>query len=385
MPYTSKWVSGVLAVAYVMRVGTCDRAAAMRQIKAAALDGALRWVRDGSNRWAWDAEVFRADLLKLWPAGPAKGDSAAQLKEDAVPAEAETPSDLRKLLEAAADWHEQAIPDRTELRRLGEALANLRITVGAAVQAREARDVPADVSEEKCRQAKADAERELLAWLAGGQLAVWVDTNNGLERLPYGLHWTNADEGVTLRADRMLSEGIGPSNRYPGLTGTVIVRADKFEVFAEYYLASRGLAENGVSSATPRRAKLPLLNSGGNRYWAPLDEAVDRLTRRGIPPDRAWAALKEDIAAGELKARCRARRYDRQQARWIDIWRDLDPRWLSFIAYEFPHDNHLRFDRAAAIRARMSGEQIALPPEHARDIAVDAARLNELYPPLLEE
>jgi hypothetical protein len=31
----------------------------------------------------------------------------------------------------------------------------------------------------------------------------------------------------------------------------------------------------------------------------------------------------------------------------------------------------------------MSGEQIDLPPEHARDIAVDAARLDELYSPVL--
>jgi hypothetical protein len=384
MPYISKWVSAALAIAHVMRREKCDRAAAMQQIEAAARDGALRWVRGCSNRWDWDAEVFRRDLLKLWPAGPTKGDSAAQLEEAAIPAEAKTPSDLRKLLEAAAGRHD-AIPDRAELQRLGEALANLRIKVGAIVQAREAQAVPADVIEKKCRQANEEAERELLAWLAGGQLAVWVDTHDGLERLPYGLYWTNADEGATLKADRVLAEGSAPSNRYLGLTGTVMVRADKFQVFAEHYLASRDLAENGVSSPTVRRAEPAVSNSDENRYWKPLDEAVDCLTRRGMTPDRAWAAIKEDIAAGELKARCRARRYDQQQASWIDIWRDLDPRWLGFTAYGCIQDNHLRFDQVAAIRARMLGEKIDLPPEHARDIAVDTARLNELYPPVVEE
>ena len=86
------------------------------------------------------------------------------------------------------------------------------------------------------------------------------------------------------------------------------------------------------------------------------------------------------MAAGELKARCRAKRYDQQQAQWIDTWRDLDPRWFGFIAYECPQDNHLRFDQSAAARARMPGEQIDPTPKHGREIMVEAVRLDELYP-----
>jgi hypothetical protein len=281
----------------------------MQQIEAAALDRALRWVRGCSNRWDWDAEVSRADLLKLWPPGPVKADSPAQLEEAAMLAGAEA-SDLRKSLETAADWHEPAIPDRAELRELREALANLRIIIGAAVQARAARDVPADVIEEKCRHAKEEAERELLAWLAGGQLAVWVNTYDSLERLPYGLYWTNADEGATSRANRVLAEGTAPSNRYPGLAGRVMVRADKFQTFVEYYLANRDLAENGVSSTTPPR---PALVEFGRKS---LLDAAGRSNRSldtpRHPARSSVAAVKADIAAGEIKARCRARRYDQQ-------------------------------------------------------------------------
>jgi hypothetical protein len=118
-----------------------------------------------------------------------------------------------------------------------------------------------------------------------------------------------------------------------------------------------------------------------SRHWKMLGEAVGCIIRRrGVLNEQAWAMLKADIATGEIKARCCSRRYDPQQARWIETWRDLDPRWLGFIAYECPQDNHLRFDPADAIRARMLGEQLDLPPEHARGITVEAARLDGLYP-----
>jgi hypothetical protein len=61
MPYVRQRVPAVVAVAYVMRSDRCDRAVAMRQIEAAALDGALRWVRRGADR------VFRHAHGKIIP------------------------------------------------------------------------------------------------------------------------------------------------------------------------------------------------------------------------------------------------------------------------------------------------------------------------------
>jgi hypothetical protein len=163
MPYVSKRIPVIAAIAYVMRVEGCDRAAAMRQIEAAALDGAFRWVRRGSDRWDWDAEVFCSDLLKLWPKPPAEGDLSVQLGEAAAPADAGMTSNVRNDLETAGDWHDQPLPDRAELQRLPEALAELREAVRDAVRAREGRDVPADVVDDKCHQATEDVSAELLA------------------------------------------------------------------------------------------------------------------------------------------------------------------------------------------------------------------------------
>jgi hypothetical protein len=129
-----------------------------------------------------------------------------------------------------------------------------------------------------------------------------------------------------------------------------------------------------------------VLVPGESLHWRPLSEAVHNIAHRlGIPTEQACTALKDNIGAGEIKARCRAIRRDRQQGQRIETWRDLDPRWLGFIAYAYPQDDHLRFDTAAAARARMAGEQLDLPPEHARDILLEAARLDELYPPVAAE
>ena len=115
-----------------------------------------------------------------------------------------------------------------------------------------------------------------------------------------------------------------------------------------------------------------------NRHFKPLAEAVAAVARRrGVPLDQAWAGLKADMAAGELKARCRAKRHDRQQAQWIDTWRDLDPRWFGFIVDERP----LCFHQSAATRARMLGEQMDPTPKHVREIMVEAVRLDELHHP----
>ena len=49
---------------------------------------------------------------------------------------------------------------------------------------RQLRDVPADVVEERCRQAIADVDGELIALLACGQFVAFLDTVYGFERLP---------------------------------------------------------------------------------------------------------------------------------------------------------------------------------------------------------
>jgi hypothetical protein len=43
MPYISKWVSAIAAIAHVMRIEKCESAAAMRQIETAAFDRVLRF------------------------------------------------------------------------------------------------------------------------------------------------------------------------------------------------------------------------------------------------------------------------------------------------------------------------------------------------------
>src|SRR4030088_1792547 len=87
----------------------------------------LLWVRGGSNRWGWDAEVFRADLLKVWPKHAADASLPRLFGDATAPTE---PHMLRKQLEDAVNWHNQPIPERTELRRLTEAVAELREAVG---------------------------------------------------------------------------------------------------------------------------------------------------------------------------------------------------------------------------------------------------------------
>jgi hypothetical protein len=112
----------VVAVAYVMRADRCDRAAAMSQIEAAALEGALRWVRRGEHRWGWDAELFRADLLKLWPERPADGALLGHFEGTAASAKR---LDIRSEIEETTNWHDTPIPNTGALQRLTEALAEI--------------------------------------------------------------------------------------------------------------------------------------------------------------------------------------------------------------------------------------------------------------------
>jgi hypothetical protein len=143
----------------------------------------------------------------------------------------------------------------------------------------------------------------------------------------------------------------------------------------------RALARDYPAQAAPeKRAGVKAPNDGRRRI--PLSKAMETLgARLHITAEEAWRChLRADVVDSEIEVQCRAMRRDEQRGQWINVVRALDPRWLAFVAYECPHDNHLRFDLSAAIRARMAGENVDPPPEHARDICVDAARLDELYP-----
>ena len=271
MPYVRNRIPAVVAIAYVMRVDKCDRAAAIRQIEAAALDGALRWVRRGSNHWGWDAEVFRTDLQKLWPKRPAEGFLLGSIEDTAAAPQ----SNIRGNVQLAAHWHEQPMPDMAQLQRLTEAVAELRETVIAAVRTRDAGEVPADVLQEKLRQESAEIDGEVLASLARGQLAALLETQHGLERLPYGSYWVRSDGAATAQGIRVLAEGTVSSNRHSGLDGTAMVHSDGFRVFAAQYLAKKNFAKPRVR-AQISNAPPPIKPLQGNRAAVVPTSVADR-------------------------------------------------------------------------------------------------------------
>jgi hypothetical protein len=274
MPYISKWMPAVLAIAHVMRTDGCDRSAAMHQIKAAAFDRALRWFRRDSNHWGWDAEVLRADLLKLWPDRATNGSPTK-------------PETLRSDVEEAVDWHNRPIPERSELRRLTEALAQLRDAVTAAVRMQQRPDVPADVVEERCRQATADIRSELLALLARGEFVVFLDTGHGLERLPPGGYWLLDDGSPRPEAIRTLVSGTAPSNRHQNLAGTVMVESGEFSAFSEQYMAGRSLTDTRpqISRAPP---PIKPIRGGRERTVMESNATDDR-----VPQWQIWKHIPE--------------------------------------------------------------------------------------------
>ena len=155
-----------------MRIDGCDRRAAMRQIEAAVRDGALHWVMRGSDRWDWDAEVFRADLLKLWPPKPGKQDCSEKTRRAGCIGSGSVDNTVRDDLKEARDWHTEPLPDAAELHRLTE----LKNSIRQEIQLHEQDRLAADLLEEKFHQAADDIQGTALAWLAQGQLAAYRNT-----------------------------------------------------------------------------------------------------------------------------------------------------------------------------------------------------------------
>ena len=240
MPYARKWIPAVTAIAQVMRIDGCDRSAAMRQIESAAREGALRWLRGGSNRWDWDAQVFRADLVKLWPPLPDEADPLVNKGAAALA--------LREELERAQEWHEQLMPDRGDLRRLLEMLEKLRSTAEGEIEARDADRLSFDLLQQKLRQAGDDIHAETIARFGRVELVAFLETSQGLERLPYGLFRLDAGGRESERARRALAEGAAPSNCHPGLSGVIMVHAGEFQAFADEYLKEHRSIEESPPS-----------------------------------------------------------------------------------------------------------------------------------------
>ncbi len=242
MPYVSKWISAIEAVAWVMRADHCSRADAVRQIEAAVQDGALRFVgRGAAHRWDWNGKVYRADLEKFWPLGiTATGNSAPSAA-----------ADLQQHLAAAVDWHSQPLPAPGELQRITEALAELRGLIGQSIRARDADASAADRLEASLARAFDDMKQNLGASLARGAFAVFLNTQYGIERLPPGAYWSRADGQATSAAERIFLSGTASSNRHPGVGGTVMVRREDWQRFSESHLAERGLSVPAQQSGYP--------------------------------------------------------------------------------------------------------------------------------------
>jgi hypothetical protein len=141
---------------------------------------------------------------------------------------------------------------RAELRRLPEALTELRASVQTAVRTRQAPDVPADVVAEKMQAAGDGVAPELLGFLASGRFVAFLDTTYGLERLPSGEYWLRPDGSPQPEATRAFISGTASSIRHRNAAGIVMVRSDDFRVFGAQYLGAHGLAEQSFPSAAPR-------------------------------------------------------------------------------------------------------------------------------------
>jgi hypothetical protein len=184
--------------------------------------------------------VSRADLAKLWPLPPDEVDSLVNKEEATL--------GLREGLERAGEWHDRPMPDRAELRRLLEMLEKLRSTAEREIEARDADRLSSDLLQQKLRQAGDDIHAETIARFGRVELVAFLETSQGLERLPYGLYWRDAGGRESERARRALAEGAAPSNRHPGLSGAIMVHAGEFQAFADEYLKEHRSIEESPPS-----------------------------------------------------------------------------------------------------------------------------------------
>jgi hypothetical protein len=121
MPYIGKWMPAMDAIAHVMKVESCDNQAAMVQMAAAIRDQRLRNLRLGSNwrMWTTSGEVYRADLLKLWPSIPEHVTDSAGALVTALPqhASSESPEPLLDGEAPVSDHHQPAKPKKPRVEK----------------------------------------------------------------------------------------------------------------------------------------------------------------------------------------------------------------------------------------------------------------------------
>jgi hypothetical protein len=229
-----------------------------------------------------------ADLFRLWP--NAGG-------EHLVPDEAEDavrpapPGDsLGAQIEEAVGWHDQPLPEIAELRRLIELIAGFELSVWQGIQFRgEQERLPADVIGRMCAQAPKNAARAVLSWFRQARLAAFLETIKGLEVLPYGTYWQDAEGSATPLAREAFGKGTGWSCRHPGLVGKVMVRKTDFDALAAEYMSDRTFA---VEEPGATRFTHPVWDLRDVFGWV-LDRDSARFGRINSETDwksAAWAA-----------------------------------------------------------------------------------------------
>ena len=322
--------------------------------------------RTGYYRHLWEEiHIHEEDLLRLRNEILSSGRVGLATHKQHARGSA-MPSDVRQDLEEARRFHDQPMPDTAGLQRLSEALAQLRENARSAIRSREARQMPADVMEERSRQAGEDVNRELLVGFARGRISAFLDTHFGVERLPYGPYWLLPDGGATLEAKRALL-GTASSNRHHGLAGIVKVHVANFQDFANTYLTERGLAETEISDAIA-----PAVDFFVRLGWLPLDRAVEIIKK--VEGDTAWHQVKTAIRLKELPARS-----------FVEgVTRDFEPHWLDFLVWDVPPETSsvLWFDREKAWRnAGRPVDRAGIPlPDRAEKIMVSIRRCAEIWP-----
>ena len=158
---------------------------------------------------------------------------------------------LRDTIAAAHEWHRQTVPDdQGELRRIPEALAQLRKTACEAFEKRQAPDITADIVEAGCDRIRDHIFRDLLHWLARGEFAAVLETVYGREVMSKGPYWLRPDGTPTPQAQRALITGTAQTvHNGSCVAGTVKARPADFERFSEWCLTYLGLVEVAPAAA----------------------------------------------------------------------------------------------------------------------------------------